>query len=257
MRTVTLPLAAALAATAYSADAAAAPPWVERHLTLPSGNFAFDVGLGVTNHSVDPVAAGMNLEMGVGLTSHIELGVRTGLRFGNGVERNAQADFYGRLYDLQTIDEGNGVLANPEVRLRGAVVRGEVGEVALEGRAILPFDPGTPVGLQFGVPIALHLGDRVRFDTGVYVDLEVGLHGGTDTAVSLPFDLWIQATPRFWIGPVTDVAFDHGDATGLIGMGLGYEITHAVDFKAMALFPVPEHDVIFFGAGAGVQIRIE
>lgn len=242
---------------AIAGDAEAAPPWVERHLTLPSGDWAFDVGLGVTNDTVDPVAAGMNLEMGVGLTSRIELGVRTGLRFGDRFERAAQADAYGRLFDLQTIDEGNGVLADPEVRLRGALVRGEVGEVALEGRAVLPFDPGAPLGLLFGVPIALHLGDRVRLDTGVYVALHVGLHGGTDAGVGIPFDLWIQASPRFWIGPVTDVAIDHGDVTGVIGMGLGYEITHAVDFKAMALFPVPEHDTLFFGAGAGVQIRIE
>jgi hypothetical protein len=259
-------LGVCLAATA-ARDAAAAPPWVDRSLTLPSGDWAFDLGVGMA--APPPANAGLNLEMGVGITSRIELGVRTGLRFGDGFARDEHPDAYGRLFDLQTFDQGGEAVANPEVRLRGALVRGAVGEVALEGRVVLPFEPGTDVGLLFGVPIALHLGDRVRLDTGGYVGTIVGRRGGptfpfvgrpggTTFALSVPVDVWIQATSRFWLGPISDFVIDSdGNGTAVIGLGLGYQITHAIDFKAMALFPIPDRDIENWGIGAGLQFRIE
>jgi hypothetical protein len=255
-RTLSLSLAAALGATTLAREAAAAPPWVERSLTLPSGDFAFDVGLGTV---VARPSAGINLEMGVGLTSRIELGVRTGLRFGDGDPRAANPDGYARLYDLQTFDTGNEAVANPEVRLRGALVRGEVGEVALEGRVVVPVAPRTDVGLMFGVPIALHLGDRVRLDTGAYVASLVGRPGDPIFALSVPLEVWIQATPRFWLGPLSDFVLqsDGGGAGVVVGFGLGYQISHAIDFKAMALLPLPDRDFELLGVGVGLQIRIE
>ncbi|MBV9946544.1 MAG: hypothetical protein JOZ69_06830, partial [Myxococcales bacterium] len=36
-----------LAGSLGSGSARAAPPWVERHLTLPAGDWAFNLGLGV------------------------------------------------------------------------------------------------------------------------------------------------------------------------------------------------------------------
>ena len=90
MRTLALWLAASLAATTLAREAAAAPPWVDRSLTLPAGDFAFDVGTGFV--LPPPTGAGVNLEMGIGLTSRIELGVRTALRFGDAGERGAQPD---------------------------------------------------------------------------------------------------------------------------------------------------------------------
>ncbi len=267
MRRLTSVLAVCLAATA-ARDVAAAPPWVDRSLTLPSGDWAFDLGLGMA--APPPANAGLNLEMGVGITSRIELGVRTGLRFGDGFARGEHPDAYGRLFDLQTFDGGGEAVANPEVRLRGALVRGAVGEVALEGRVVVPFEPGTDVGLLFGVPVALHLGDRVRLDTGGYVGTIVGRRGGaplgfgvghpagTTFAFSVPLDVWIQATARFWLGPISNFVIDSdGNASAAIGIGLGYQITHAIDFKAMALFPIPDRDLENWGIGAGLQFRIE
>jgi hypothetical protein len=268
MQRLTLLLAIGLAAT-LARDAAAAPPWVDRSLTLPSGDWAFDLGVGTA--APPPANAGLNLEMGVGLTSRIELGVRTGLRFGDGFARGQHPDAYGRLFDLQTFDQGGEVVANPEVRLRGALVRGEVGEVALEGRVVLPFEPGTDVGLMFGVPVALHLGNRVRLDTGAYLPVVVGRPGGppflpgvvgrpggASFALSVPLDVWIQATSRFWLGPISDFVIDsNGNASAAIGLGLGYQITRGIDFKAMALFPIPDRDLENWGIGVGLQFRIE
>jgi hypothetical protein len=249
-----LSLAAAVAATALAGDAAAAPPWVERGLTLPSGDWAFDIGAASVLST--PANAGMNLEMGVGLTSRIELGLRTGLRFGDAIARGEHPDGYARLFDMQTFDLGNEAVANPEVRLRGELVRGEVGEVALEGRVVLPFEPGTDVGLLFGVPIALHLGDRVRLDTGGYVATVAGRRAPVD--LSIPLDVWIQITQRFWLGPVSDFVLDTNGNTGaLIGFGLGYQITHAIDFKAWAVSPIPDPDFRSVAVAAGLQFRIE
>jgi hypothetical protein len=254
VRRFVLPTAAILAATTLTRQASAAPPWVDRSLTLPSGDVAFDLGAGIV--LPPPTGAGVNLEMGIGLTSRIELGVRTGLRFGDAFERGEQPDEYARLFDLQTFDTGDGAVANPEVRLRGELVRGEVGELALEGRVVLPFAPGTGVGLEFGVPVAFHAGQRVRFDTGAYVPVVVERRGGPIAALGIPFDVWIQATSRFWIGPVSELSFDRNGAYFGLGLGLGYEITHAIDFKAMGLFPDITRDGTF-GIGVGLQFRIE
>jgi hypothetical protein len=263
---VAIACASFAAVASLTADAGAAPPWVDRHLTLPAGDWAFDAGLGVGHVRFDPqgddTAAGVNAEMAVGVTSRVELGVRTGIRFGDGLDRSIHADQFGRLFDRQTpFDVGSEVLANPELRVRGAPVRGRVVELALEGRIVLPFENGTNAGLLFGLPLSFHLGDRVRLDTGAYLPV-VFQHPTTLFALSFPLDVWIQASPRFWLGPMTGVVFQQpGDvgsqANVSLGFGFGYQITHYLDFKTMVLFPTLNSDSRFFGVGAGVEIRIE
>jgi hypothetical protein len=259
---------AGLATMSVGSSALAAPPWVDRPLTLPAGDFAFDFGLGVGHvpGPADNTSAGINAEMGVGLTNRIELGVRTGIRFGDAFDRGIDPDAYGRLFDRETFDEGGDVLANPEVRVTGAIVRGPIAEVALEGRVILPLADNSGAGVMFGVPMAFHLGDRVRLDMGVYSPL-VFPPGPADAVFSIdaPIDVWIQATPRFWIGPMSGLVFENvNNANGgrehtdlSLGVGLGYEITHAIDFKASFLFPDINDESRVFGFGAGVQLRIE
>jgi hypothetical protein len=258
----------------FAGEARAAPPWVERHLTLPGGDWAFDVGLGIAHVSPRPrdiTGVGINLEMAVGLVDRLELGVRTGLRLGDDASRGVEADRYGRLFDRQYFDGADGVLANPEVRVRGALVRDEVFELALEGRIIVPVE-GNDAGALFGVPLMFHIGHRVRLDTGAYVPVVFGNNRPpnapdyvpTTVDVALPIDVWIQASPRLWLGPMTGVVFrrvgqDNARSDLSLGFGLGYQITHYLDFKTQLLLPYvtdpnpgPE-----FGVGAGVQIRIE
>lgn len=86
----------------------------------------------------------MNLEMAVGLTDRLELGVRTGLRFGNVVDRAVHPDEYGRLFDREYVDGALGTVANPEVRVRGALLRGPVVELGLEGRLFVPVEGNRP-----------------------------------------------------------------------------------------------------------------
>ncbi len=244
--------------------AAAAPPWVDRRLTPPAGDWAFDFGLGLghVGDGGEASAVGVNAEIAVGLTSRVELGVRSGVRFGDPGERAIRADQYGRLFDRQTFGTGSEIVANPEVRLRGALVRGDVVELALEGRLVAPFEDGTRAGALFGVPLAFHLGDRVRLDTGPYVPV---LFTDPDAyfEVRLPLDVWIQASSRVWVGIMTGLVLSqpgknvsHADLS--LGLGLGYQVTHSVDLKAMFLFPsVNGGGGRDFGAGAGVEFRVE
>jgi len=263
MRIRFLTMAPALALALFASDAFAYPPWVDRRDTLLSGDWAFDFGLGI-GHLPEPdrSSGGVNIEMAVGLTDRVELGVRTGLRIGDGGDRAIQPDNYGRLFDRQYFDGGTAVLANPEVRVRGAVVRGDVAELALEGRLIVPVDPNTVAGVEFGVPLALHLGDRVRLDTGFW--LPTAFYNPAILGISVPFDVWIQITPRLWLGPMTGLYWpdvSHNPPVNQpyvsMGFGLGYSITHYLDFKTMFLFPELNEDSRIFGVGAGVQIRIE
>jgi hypothetical protein len=259
-------MALALALTMFaSADALAAPPWVDRRDTLFAGWWAFDFGLGIGHDPGPPdrAAPGINMEMAVGLTDRVELGVRTGLRIGDDVDRAIEPDNYGRLFDRQYFDGGGSVVANPEVRVRGAVVRGDVAELALEGRFIVPVDPNTVAGAEFGMPLALHLGDRVRMDTGFWLPTTFN-NPGPILGISVPLDVWIQITPRLWLGPMTGLYWpdvSHNPPANQpavsMGFGLGYSITHYLDFKTMFLFPEINEDSRVFGLGAGVQIRIE
>jgi hypothetical protein len=258
--------AAFVAVLAWASPASALPPWVDRPLTLPSGDWAFDFGLGVGHEPPDlrddAYGAGINLEGAVGVTNRLEIGVRTGLRFGDGFSRSIHGDQYGRLFDRQYFDGGSETVANPELRVRGALVRGDVFELGLEGRLFVPIEDNTDAGLEFGVPMAFHLGNRVRLDTGAYVPI-VFTQPDATWYISAPLDVWIQASPKVWVGPMTGLVFrqpPNGAPTVTdfsLGVGFGYQITHYLDFKAQFLFPDINREDRDFGLGAGVQIRIE
>lgn len=253
-------------AIAIATDAEAAPPWVDRNLTLPAGDWAFDFGLGIAHIPPPPppvheVTAGVSTEVAVGVTSRVELGLRSALRFGEEPDRGVEADRYGRLFDRQTFDTGSALFANPEFRVTGAIVRESVVELALEGRVVLPFEAGTAAGFLFGVPMAFHLADIIRLDVGAYTPV-VFYNPNTEVDLRLPADLWIQANDRFWLGPMTGLEFVRvgrvSEVTNVsLGFGLGYQITHALDFKASFLFPDVNREGGDFGIGAGIQVRVE
>jgi hypothetical protein len=260
-RATLLALAAGTAVALTAPRAMAEGPWVERHLTLPSGTWAFDLGLGLGFAPGPPenAGAGINLEAAVGVTDRIELGVRTGLRFGDAGDRALEPDNYGRLFDREYVAGRDDVLANPELRVRGALLRGPLLDLALEGRLFVPIE-GNQAALELGVPIALHLGDSVRLDTGVYVPML--LDYTPPFGLIFPVDLWVQLTPRFWLGPMTGFNVvryaDNATVTDVsMGLGVGYQIRRNIDFKSMFLFPALNQDSRVFGLGAGVQIRLE
>src|SRR5271169_964208 len=104
---------------------------------MPKNDWAFDFGVGTTSgvsRQDGGMDAGVSEESAVGLSDRIELGFRTAVRFDSSAELstgpdNIQPDYYGRLFDRQTFDQGGAAIANPEVRFRWAAVQGDVAEV--------------------------------------------------------------------------------------------------------------------------------
>ena len=257
----TLALAMALWLAAGS-SAQAAPEWIFRGLTLPRGDVALDLGLGLGHAPIDlnrsTTGFGMNLEIAVGVTHELELGFRTGTRIGADGEAT-QADRYGRTFDTETYGTGSDALANPELRMTWAVAQGSMVHLGLEGRVYLPIEQGTRAGVMFAVPLRLRLG-AVRVDTGVYVPIL--FYDPTQTTISFPFHIWLQASRTLWLGPLLGVKFVNGNGSHTeypLGFGLGTALAKAIDLRTWILFPDINHDEAArtFGAGLALEIRFE
>ena len=262
-------LASALVAlVTLSLPSAAAERWVDRPMTQHRLVFAGDLGLGVGHvrfrqpRPIDDTSrtgAGMNIEGALGVTERLELGFRTGIRFGAD-GRATGPDGYARTLWTETYGTGGDTVANPELRIRWVAYSGNVAEVGLDGRVFRPVETGTRFGMMFGVPLAFHVGDILRIDTGAYIP--VVFSDPAFNGVSIPAYFWFQASQKLWLGPMAQLRVidpgpgDH-DAHLLLGFGLGYQVAKAVDLKTMILFPAVEDDFIRrFGAGFGVQFRI-
>lgn len=250
-------------------SALAAGPWVDRSLTLPPLVFAGDVGLGVAHYR--PLAGdidrsvtgpGLNLEGALGVTQAVELGVRTGIRFGDDGKALA-ADAFGRTIFTETYGTNHDSVANPEFRIRWAAYRGNVVEVGLDGRFYMPIEQGSHAGIMVGVPLMFHIGGVARIDTGLYIPVVFGT--ATSTVLSVPAQLWFQVSNRVWLGPM--IALRHvnpgGDSRSyddlLAGFGLGYQVGSSVDLKWMLLTPNANAESArarIWGGGFGLQFRI-
>ena len=245
---VTIAAAAVVVGTGDKAEAAS---YVNRPITLSRSEWSLDLGLGV-GHRPGPSITGLgfNLEMHAGLTSFLQLGIRTG--FGIGRDgRATRADSYGRTFETETYWPGGDTVARPEIALRWALVHSAV-ELALEARAMLPTDGGY-FGIMLGVPVALHIGSGARLDTGLYVPMLFA--NETQTLISIPLHLWLQANSKLYLGPLLGFRFHSPGTEVPFGFGLGYSVSYDVDFKTWILFPNIKETAKSFGAGAGLQIR--
>jgi hypothetical protein len=243
---------------AAGSRAQAAPEWIFRRLTLPRGDVALDLGLGLGHDNRSTTGFGMNLEIAFGVTHDVELGLRTGTRIGSDGEAT-QADRYGRTFDTETYGTGFDAVANPELRMTWAVAQGSMVHLGLEGRVYLPIESRTRVGVMFAVPLRLRLG-AVRVDTGVYVPIL--FDDPTQTRISFPFHIWLQASRTLWLGPLLGVKFVNGNGSHTqypLGFGLGTALANAIDLRMWFLFPDINQDQAArtFGAGLALQIRFE
>lgn len=252
-------LAAGTAAGLLAAPAAEAAPWVYRAQTLSRSDWALGLGLGIGHDDAsggnDPTGMGLNLETKVGLTSLLQLGLRTGVRFGND-GKATRADQYGRPFETETYGTGHDGLANPEVSLRWGLVRGRIAELSLDTRMYLPIEEGTEAGIMIGLPMAFHIGGAARLDTGIFVPIIFG-PGDTHTVVSLPLHLWFQVSDVLALGPMTGVRFQDGHDAVPFGFGLAYATSYDSDLKTWMLFPDVSGDgsAKSFGFGVGLEIR--
>lgn len=263
-RTV-IALALALALPLVAASADAAPRYVDRSITLPRLVFQGDPGLGVAHLSLgrnDFTGAGVNLEGAIGITDSVELGLRTGIRFGNDA-RALGADAFGRTLFTETYGVATDAVANPEFRVRWAAYSGRVAEVGLDGRVYLPFETGSSFGVMFGVPMAFHIADILRIDLGVYIPVVTS--DPTLVIVSVPAYFWFQVSNKVWLGPMLGArhvapggpAPTHDDF--LLGFGLGYQPSPSIDLKWMVFAPRVNGsggDPRVYGGGMGVAFRI-
>jgi hypothetical protein len=255
-------VAAALLLLLLPRSAAAAERFIDRPMTQHRLVFAGDVGIGVGHLGAAPnsvTGAGLNLEGALGITESVELGLRTGGRFGRD-GRLTRADGYGRTLWTETYGTGVSDFANPEFRVRWVFYTGSIAEVGLDGRMVLPFEANTNLGLVVGVPVALHVTDILRIDTGAYVPLL--FDNPTFNGISIPGYFWFQPGNRLWLGPMSALRFlGNGggahDAHLLLGFGLGVQVANAVDLKTWLLFPtIDDNPSRNYGAGFGVQFRI-
>lgn len=116
----------------------------------------------------------------------------------------------------------------------------------------MPTDGGD-LGVMIGVPVALHIGNAARLDTGLFVPFIFA--DDTRTLVSIPLHLWLQASHQLYLGPLTGVRFHSPGTTVPFGFGLGYSVSYDVDFKTWILFPNVKETTKTFGAGVGLQVR--
>src|SRR5882757_8323975 len=117
-----------LAALTSVSKNAAAEPWIDRPISLPNLHVSADLGLGFGQYT-EPLTGstkwgtGSNIEAAVGLPIFGEVGVRTGLRFGDSGKLSG-ADRFGRLFDKETnaLSAGADTFANPEIYFRGTLL---------------------------------------------------------------------------------------------------------------------------------------
>ena len=266
MRGSALFLVTALATlvTFAPSSAHAAERWIDRPMTLHRYVFAGDVGLGVGHVGIDRpdigfTGAGMNIEASFGVLEKLEVGVRTGARFGSDA-RAIQADYYARPYQIDTYGTGFDTGVNPEIRGKYVVYSGSVAEIGVDGRMYLPAEHDTNFGIMLGLPLAFHVTDWMRIDTGV--NIPIIFNDKTGSVFSIPGYFWFQANEKLWAGPMVALRFinpgEGGYHTRLaLGGGVGYQVASAVDLKAWLLFPtLGEDDTHSFGGGLGVQFRL-
>jgi len=258
-RVVAVGFAGMVAVTFLSTSpASAAAPWIYRGLTLPRHDVALDFGFGYGHSPFTPDGVGLNLELRAGITHDFELGFRIGFRLDEG-GRDTQADGYGRPFETETYGTLFDRVSNPELKFRWSVARSYAAELGLELRAYLPIEYQSRFGFMVGLPIALRAGP-VRFDTGLFVP--VIFYDPTQTIVSVPLHIWIQAAYNFWLGPLLGmkVISQGGSHTAYpLGFGLGWQTSRSVDLRTWFLFPDINQDAAArtWGLGVALELRFE
>jgi hypothetical protein len=247
---------AALISLTSFARPASAHSWGSRALTLPGSTFELGLGLGLGHLDIaERTGLGVNLELGYGITSGVELRFRTGLRLGeNG--RVVDGDYFGRPFYTETYNLGADTIANPQLGLRISAVRSGSLDLGIDAHVIFPLDDDTDLGMLLGLPLAVRLGDRLRLDTGLFLPIRL-TEPDTTVDISIPFHVWIKVNPSTTLGPLTGVYFYDGGGRGVpFGFGVGSSIAYDAEVRFWLLFSDISNDESRqnFGVGAGLYV---
>jgi hypothetical protein len=255
----------------------AAPPWIDRPLTLPALHVSADAALGVgqvtliepypqydTPVGTQKVGTGLDVEAAVGLPLNLEAGVALGVRFGaSGALTTANA--YGRLFDPLALHLAPGAssFANPEFHLRWAFVNSSLVAVGFQTRLLVQAAPDSADVVVPSIPVRVHIpGIRIDAEFAVPVSLANGVTAGVD----VPIEAWF-AHEAFFFGPLTGVfvntpasGYDYGGVPTEVdvhaGIGAGYTIAGICDLKAQVL-TTRINDAAwarYIGGGGGVGV---
>ncbi|HEY0714937.1 MAG TPA: hypothetical protein VGF45_19815, partial [Polyangia bacterium] len=242
------------AVTATSLAATPASAGYMDGMNLRRDTFELGLGLGFGHRDVSGYdGLGVNLELGYGLTSAVELRLRSGLRFAD-AGRIVQADRYGRPVDTETYNTGYDTLANPEIGLLFNLVRGGTAEIGIDARLTLPID-GDP-GLLLGLPINLRLGSAARLDTGVYLPI-VFYDPDTRIDLSVPLRLYFRLGGGSFLGPILGIYKPEGGGTIVpFGIGGGASIAYDAEVRFWLMFDDIANDggAKNFGLGIGLYV---
>jgi hypothetical protein len=242
----------ALLATFLTAPASAG--YISDGMNLRRDTFELGLGLGYGHRDVSGYdGLGINLELGYGLTSSVELRLRTGLRFGD-AGRATQADLYGRPVETETYNSGYDTLANPEIGLLFNLVRGGSAEIGLDARLTLPLYGN--LGLLLGLPINLRLGSAARLDTGIYLPI---VFSDPDTRIdlSVPLRLYFRLGGGNFLGPIVGIYRPEGGGSIVpFGLGGGASIAYDAEVRFWMMFADISNDggAKNFGLGAGLYV---
>jgi hypothetical protein len=215
--------------------------------------WALDFGLGIGHlDTPDITGLGFNLELKAGVTSALQLGVRTGVRVGND-GKVTRADELGRTFETESYGTDHKTLANPELSLRYALVDSPTLDLALDGRLYIPTE-GTNAGIMVAVPIDIHFSPVVRLDTGLFVPII--FNKPTDYLFSFPAHLWFQID-RLALGLITGVRVEGrgGYVSVPIGAGINFGLSRDLDLRTWVLLRDAKSSSKSLGVGVGLEAR--
>ncbi len=95
-------------------------------------------------------------------------------------------------------------------------------ELGVFGEVSLPLE--TRERVTAGMPVAFHLGDVVRLDTGPFIVKR--FRSGDDPDFIVPFELPISPSDHVYLGPEAGLFLPHfGNTDGFVGFFAGYTLT--------------------------------
>ncbi|MEZ4221983.1 MAG: hypothetical protein R3B13_13705 [Polyangiaceae bacterium] len=181
-----------------------------RTMTLPKANLRLD------NGAYWPLPQGLAETTFVKIPDGRDTFTRVNFGFGIGIVPNLELGFHVIRWDLEPESD----LRDPSAYVIYRFLRRDV-ELGVFGEVSLPLQDRERI--TAGMPVAFHLGDAVRLDTGPFIVKR--FQPGDDPDLVVPFELPISPSDHVYLGPEVGLMlrdFDRSD--GFVGFFAGYTL---------------------------------